>query len=357
MTVKKIFKIILKTVGIIVSTVIVLFILLLAYIWYDLRRETEVKLQESSDGKKFILPVEIKGNTYNFLWDTGSDFSLIDYKLAEELGYRGDGSKWGEITTLKRIVEDSVRHHKFNISIGDLSISTNFILDGYHRYLVPNNHPDSIYNSPYNKDSSVGIIGQDIISRYRWLFNFKERSVKFSKSEIEVPLMDNDSIFRLNMLSSREPHTKLLVNQKDTFMFKFDTGNEVTLSHNESKMFPIIELSDSLFHFIRDSHIGGSFFYNETNGNLLGVFLDSLKINNLKVTNLSLGGSYGFAGRDSNYITGNFPLRFRQMYYDPYNKEISFYISPQDSSFVYQGTSEEKFINSFKAIAKEKQEK
>lgn len=63
------------------------------------------------------------------------------------------------------------------------------------------------------------------------------------------------------------------------------------------------------------------------------------------MTLVATGGNGYHHDKTRNFITANFALHFRQMYYNPKKKEISFYVSPQDSTFVYRGQEEREFLD------------
>ena len=316
---------------------------LLVWFHFFIKQETEIDLMVIEPKRPFIIPVEIDGKTYPFVWDTGAEMSNIKPSLAHELGYYGKNYGLGKLKGVKTILTDSFYYDIIPIRLGDIDLKEYMCLLDYER--MSPNRPIL----PYDSAKYVGYIGQNIISKYHWLFNFKENKVKIYNYEKYMEEESDDDIFKLSFTGAH-PIAKLCINERDTFSFKFDTGYLVDINFSvngeEYETAPEFIFLDSLSNFIKkEEPYRMSFMANNSM-----LLFDTLQINEWIMNSILTGDNTEHFNRTENYITAYFAYRFRQMYYNPKEKEISFYISPQDSAFVYRGEAEKALFNQLKSL-------
>lgn len=323
--------------------------------YYLYRHEkTEINLLSSykDEYPYIIIPVEIEGEVLQFVWDTGMPESCIDYKIANRLGYQGSELGYREMMGVRSFVADTFAFDFLPVSLGSLYSRERFRLDGDRQYFPTKPDGSSLYDlAPF-----AGIIGQNIISKYYWLFNFKEKKVKISRAEIDLGDA-GESVLKFDSKTSKwnwsVPHVNLRINDRDTFRFVFDTGyalvQPVSFSDKELAIKSRFVFSDGLFDYVKQNPIKGGKTIEMKLENFHVLSLDSFRIDEKTIGPIVTGSNLHHQKQyPRNYITVFFAYSFREMYYNPVKKEIDFYFSPQDSNFVYQGEEEKLFFDFFK---------
>lgn len=337
------------TVGVVLGAVLIFLIL------FEVFSHKDTKIELITDNNRLIIPIEIEGKTYKFLWDTGAGYSLIDYKLAKNLSYKDEFSYYSETSTLYEVISDTVYMRKMDFKIGDINTDAYFALDGVNRYLIPPRDP-SIYTSFYDKEDFIGVIGQNIISKYNWVFDFPQKTVRVSNRTItDLPLKEDDDCFQMNYYMDSPntiPRVDLQINKSKTFKFTFDTGiNGLAITKNEADSIvlnPIFTFSKTLNSYHTESAKYAYGTMSLENGKGFLHLLDTMRVNDLELNTLSSVYDTSFIKyENTNYITASFARMFRVMYYNPSSKEIKFYVSPQDSIHENRNIDERMLINKY----------
>lgn len=331
-----------------------LFLLLFcSVIWYCFfyKQESEIGLVATDEtSNPFIIPVEIDGMTYRFLWDTGSYYSFIDHELIADTKYRAKLEHF-ELATYNEIVSDTLAYAKLTIGLGELSVKADFILDGYKRYIVTEtiNSDDAAYDT----ERCVGIIGQNIISKYHWLFDFEGKTVRINNFGFSTD-GDQDNVFKMSFdLATTIPSVNLEVDDLGKQSFIFDTGyhgkRSVYFSDSQYDVYSGFSFSDDLIIELQQVRTVQPEVL-KVNRATLNLLFDTIQINDKIFAPVVISRNNFNPKSSYNFITANFSRRFRSMYYDSGNKEISFYTSPQDSSFTSRGKEEKQLFELVKNL-------
>lgn len=335
------------------TVVIVLGVVLLFIILLEVFSRKDTKIELITNKNRFVIPIEIEGKTYKFLWDTGADYSYIDYKLAKNLSYKDENSYYAKNSTLYEVISDTIYRRKMNFKIGDINTDDYFALDGVNRYLFPSG--DSLLKTSFYDDGEfVGFIGQNIISKYHWVFDFPQKTVRVSNRPItDLPLKEDDDCFQMNYYVDSPntiPQVDLQINKSKTFKFAFDTGIDgfaITKNETDSIVFnPIFAFSQSLNSYHAESTKHSYTRMSLENGKGYLYLLDTMRVNDLELNTFSSIYDTSFI-KDNNYITAAFTHMFRVMYYNPSSQEIKFYASPQDSIHENRNIDERMLINKY----------
>lgn len=207
-----------------------------------------------------ILPVEINGITKNFLFDTGSDFNLIQRdtirgKTTKVSGATNRSMKLGnEIITLK---------------ISDIEFVNTYALSGNLTGLkeqVPN---------------FGGLIGQSIISKANWLIDYPNKRIEISDKHLI------DSTFKTLKIKRADgaPYISLSIDGEEY---------EALIDLGSSSAFAVPEGSELAEHILnkydfqdkeREIYsIGGLKNTKEKTGRITTVFLDGFEFKNVETT-------------------------------------------------------------------------
>lgn len=167
----------------------------------------------------FFVDVQIEGETYNFLFDSGAPM-VISKELAEK--YDCKVLKNGKITDS----QDRVRYQPYvklpDILIGDRVFSN---LAG----IAADLKASAILNC-LNID---GIIGANAMSLQYWDFSVADSTLKVSRTKDHWPA-GKKYVIPFGMKSTKTPVITLKVNNTDVSRITFDTGSGGILSFNQS---------------------------------------------------------------------------------------------------------------------------
>ena len=296
------------------SVGIILFVLLIGILLYIQMTPTHISLLPNEDKPEIVVPIEIKDSTYYFLWDTGSTFSFMEYDLAVELGLVTNQEKvYKNLAAMHEMIADSFNIINSHFYLGDLWHSNHFY----------SNERDIYYElSPDLKEDIKGIIGQNIISRFNWLFDFTQNQALVSRKQIAF---NRDSVNILNLpfeTSRKTPYLNLKLNNAFEKEFYLDTGCRLVFPFDnleDYKLYPSFVMhSDSInLSMIQNKTIlfasGGGISYQFAE-------FDTICINNLELHNIAMMYRSQFLER--NYITANFLFQFDKMYYNSTDNEI-----------------------------------
>ncbi len=261
---------------------------------------------------RLAIPLEINGNTYFFLWDTGSSISFIHNSLASTLELNTNKELYlNRMYTMREIRLDTFQVENINFKLGDFRLNTDFFLD------------DKGYMAPKEADPTIkGVIGQDIISRFHWLFNLKTSQVIVSKKSIpfESEATTLNLPFVLDSLGA--PIINLKLDSMDCKAFEFDTG--ARRSFHPTDRFPVcpsLILSEGLNGFSPLENYFAIAAEEEKNKLERVILCDSICINDFQLKNISVTEEKKLR-ENQNYITVNLVFQFDEMYYNPEDKEI-----------------------------------
>ncbi len=194
------------------------------------------------DRNLFFVDVEIEGETYNFLFDSGAPM-VISQELAEK--YQCKVLRTSNI----RDSQNQVRKQDYvllpDLQIGDRVFSG---LAGLSSDLKAS----AILNC-LNLD---GIIGANAMAMQYWDFSVADSIMRISKTKAHWP-EGKKYVFHFAMKSTRTPLIKLKVNNTDVSGITFDTGSSGILSFNK-KMSSSFKAEEA--HFSAYGYLSGGLF-------------------------------------------------------------------------------------------------
>ncbi|GLR17323.1 hypothetical protein GCM10007940_19380 [Portibacter lacus] len=214
-----------------------------------------------------LIQVEIQGNEYTFLLDTGAP-NVISQELADEISYEKGVSidikdSQGEKKKQKSVMIDNIR-------IGDIDFAnTGAIIIDYG---------DVFEMKCMGFD---GIIGANLMSKLTWEIDYKNSTVSFSdiKHHFDVPA-DAEVIPFVPKAIQRTPVIQILVNEAVFDKVTFDTGANGAINLRKDKADQVVkELAGFDLHGNLSAGIYGSGAHSVEK---YGV-VDSLKIGSLEL--------------------------------------------------------------------------
>ncbi len=153
-----------------------------------------------------VLPIEIKGNVFHFLWDTGSSHSSISQKAVDRIEMDSTSEKKdfdslsSEKTKLQFCLETA------SLKLGDFEIKQSLLINN-------------------NVQDVDGILGGDIIGMYSWLIDFEKDSVIISEKKQTIQIGAKEQRYELELISSETiPYCKVTINDTIQERFLFNSG-------------------------------------------------------------------------------------------------------------------------------------
>ena len=180
------------------------------------RREVTVPYTIDSLGLMH-LPVTIAGEEFGFIFDTGSDRGMLNYRIMQKYGISPATKSRTNIYTYGGPFNDTIYQANKEFSIGGLRFdSASFDLDHYNRSFGL----EAMIGEDYN-----GILGVKEIQTKNWLFNLKKRRVTISDKAIDEGRIDGSLSLCLDINpDSMVTYTNVLLNDSLKVPFLFDTG-------------------------------------------------------------------------------------------------------------------------------------
>ncbi|MGL4805607.1 MAG: aspartyl protease family protein [Bacteroidales bacterium] len=301
---------------------------------------------------RILVPVMINGVPCNFVWDTGSDKSLISKSLTEKCAVVSSGKTQLNGIYVRKAQQLMHISEPVQFSVGDHNLDISFLMVDYD------------FRVDYDSVVIDGIIGQDIISQYQWLFDLENNTLEVSNREIGV---HDKADLTLNITSKEIAENNIIykyagilsINDSLKVVSFFDTGmnGKMLQSPRQSETYIstdlLIAIPDST-HYERITDIisvaaPSSFLLGNSNykGKNLGIeafIADSIMLNDLpSATFLITPEIDKYHKVPVVYVTANLMRRFGKMYYDPTSSKVEFFKSPNIDSKFYSGESIREF--------------
>lgn len=299
-----------------------------------------------------ILPIEIKGKVFHFLWDTGSSHSSISQQAVDSIEMDSTSQK-KEFNSLNSGKNKSQSlFEKASLKLGDFEIKQSLQIK--------------------DKNQEVdGILGEDIIGKYSWSFDFLKDSVTISKKKQTIQIGAMEQLYELELITSEtSPYCKITINDTIQDRFLFNSGclgigvdkeylvpdlffalwdnTDLDSVHNYLKSYSNkISERISLYsggrefkgYFLKDVKTGGYL----TPTSFVVIQIDS-SFRKARPSELSFGTKKEIRG--IGVITCGFMRRFDRVYFDPKHKKFSLIKSSEQPDRVTESINGVlKFIN------------
>lgn len=208
-----------------------------------------------------VIPVEINGDSKNFLFDTGADITMVQRDTV-----KGKTTKINGATNRKMKVGNEIVK---SIKIGDVEFIDTYTMNGDFVGLkeqIPN---------------FGGLIGQPIIRKANWLINYPQKTIELSNQN----LIDNTFTILKVKTKHGLPYVTLSINGEN-FTALIDLGSSSALSIPEDSKLAKTILENYVFNDNeRDIYtIGGLQKTKEKTGEIATVFLDEFEFKNIPAT-------------------------------------------------------------------------
>lgn len=334
-----------KSILISITILAIGFITLIYKPWRLIGREVTV-VEIGQLKNRILVPVEINGHQCLFLWDTGADYSMVSQTTSKKCGVEASGEQTaGTMYTdkIERVFEVS---KPILLSFGRVKLNTSLTMNPYSLRL----DMDSV--------AIDGILGQDVISRLYWQFDFDTNTAIISNKDIHID-QNPDFTFTLfrdfnsHKIVNARPYGGLSFNDSLQIGTLFDSGMNGQIFNSPADSLKYIS-TDLLVAMPDSLQIGllkkiiecqkkppiqltGS----RTEGGksvLLTLVADSLRLNDKAPAMYLITPEVNdFHKIPMIIITANFMRRFGRMYYDPFDRKIEFYKSPKVDGNIYSG--------------------
>lgn len=273
-----------------------------------------------------IIPVTINGKTFKFLFDTGTDETLINSTAASQLNIKPVNKKLCEINSPSASIIDTVHYLNSELYIQGMSFSTSALC--IDRLNVS-------FSERTDYKGYDGILGNRDIKKKNWLFDIENKC--FMLSDITESLLpfakEYDQVLELKM---NDNYTNIRLEDSVNQTFLFDTG----WGHNI-----IFNYDDTGYTFYADFAFRDSFIAdlrNRVNFEDKYILMKSFGLNDTIMKYLSATKNVSNVIK-SNIIAAPFLRRFKYMLYDSKNQKICLFRSAK--GYGYKGDKEKELLD------------
>lgn len=272
-----------------------------------------VGLKRPKGASGLYCPVSINGHVFNFIIDTGSTCTIINYPKAQEAGISVTDSCIEKLTTAKELWSGMLYSSQAEIEIGNTAMPCRLIIDNYK---------SKVFEDVVWKDID-GVLGMDVMAHLNWMIDLKKDSLWLSVHRLPAPVaMAPDFVVEVigNWAYAYMACTDSIVRK-----FLFDTGFKGVDEILDYNIVTSLVVQDSVFKELYGKDKSNIYLSIE---NRVYMFHRTLKMQNLKI-------SYGVSSnRDVYYnpeedragiITSGFLDYFGYMAYDKEKKRIYLY--------------------------------
>lgn len=234
-----------------------------------------------------FLPVEIAGQTYNFIFDTGADATVIDQRIARAIDYK---------KRYERNVNDSGKRRRKleyieipSIKIGDINFQkTGAIISDL-----------SIINEVLGCYNIHGIIGSNLMRKAKWQIDYAQERITVSDQIIR--LKPNRNAYTYNMKSGKIGNGILRVNINGVASnFKIDTGFAGFIKAGPKVLSTILSNTND-FEIVTLNGITGAGLFGKNIGEKQFGYAENCSIGDLEMS----GKVIEFRAK-GNQLTGNY---------------------------------------------------
>lgn len=179
--------------------------------------KSEATISYTEENGLIWLPVTIEGQVYKFIFDTGSNYNTMNYRVVQKHGIQPTLKGLRNHYSHGGVFRDTVYYVRKRISMGGVKVDDMlFDLDHYNRSFGL----EKMIGEDYH-----GIIGIDIIKTKNWLFDFKKKTVTISDKAIDESRTGDvpDLCFEVNP-DSALTFADVLLNDSLRVDFLLDTG-------------------------------------------------------------------------------------------------------------------------------------
>ena len=285
---------------------------------------------EVDDNLKIFVPVTINGKTFRFLFDTGTNETLINYETAKQLDMTSVDHRLCELNSPDTFFVDSVYYLNSELFIQGMSFSKSALcLDKFN----------ISFSRSANYEGYDGILGNRDIKKKNWLFDFKNKKVTLSDTmdALSPFINEYDQVLELKINDDYSAlHVDMCVEDSVCCTFLFDTGWGTLIELNNEKdnykFYSDFAFRDSFIVHLSDR----IHFPNQA------VLLQTFKMNDMLFKHLSASVNLSNIIKE-NVIAVPFLRRFEFMLYDSDNQKICLFYSEKGHG--YKGNKEAEIID------------
>ncbi len=285
---------------------------------------------EEDDNFKIFIPVTIKGKTFKFLFDTGTNETTINYATASRVNIISTNQRLCELHSPDTFFIDSVYYVNCELSIQGMKFSTSVLcLDKYN----------VSFSKSVNYEGYDGVLGNRDIKKKSWLFDFKNKCFTLSDKTVNLSsfIEEQAQVLELKINNNYSNlYVDICLEDSVRHTFLFDTGwskrIELNYEGDDYIFYSDFAFRDSFVRYLTDR----IYFPKQS------VLLQTIKINGMLVKGLTADINSSNIIKE-NIIAAPFLRRFRYMLYDSNNQTISLFCA--EDEYDYKGNEEKKLID------------
>lgn len=183
-----------------------------------------------------FIDVKINNKTYNFLFDTGAEFNVIDEDIFKELQYKtiSKGKASGNSFSTQKV--KSIEIPKISLSNVDF-VNTSAI----------------VLNLPFKKHYGCfevnGIIGNNLMRKANWQIDYKNKVIRITDDLKNVKISEKAVPIKMNAKTAGNIYLDIGINGVFS-KFTFDTGSNWSIT-TSSKKFQSFQDKNKKLEFLK----------------------------------------------------------------------------------------------------------
>lgn len=189
--------------------------------------------------KHIFIDVTINGKIYNFLFDTGFDFTAIDLKYVQDLEYKKVTKKSGSGSSFKKHKIQFVEIPKVEISdiafsgIGAALLDLSFINENY----------------PCSEHPVAGVIGANLMHHANWKIDYAHQLIKFSDDFKHFDIPESSKIIDMLSKGWGSKRVEVVINGiSKEFILDTGSGGRITTGVD---FFEVLKANDAQVEYER----------------------------------------------------------------------------------------------------------
>lgn len=281
---------------------IVYFVLLIFLVGCS-QQPHQVLLHTLKEDPRLFCPVTINGLTFNFLLDTGSDQTIIDYSRASKAGLLPTDSCLQSIDLLDRTWKDSLYKADINLKIANMSFRNKIVLDNYKTSLFDFKHYD-------------GVLGMDILSQISWIIDLEKNMLLLYACKVNIPkdvtidlALEADNLIYVDIVLGGSIQKVML-----------DTGCPIPLCIGDYEFLPELALTNDLLNQCKKDTVRMVFIEVE---NRFLMLYDNLEIGKINLPYALMDNALrNNSSGDKAFLTKSMLDHFDYMIYDMQKEQV-----------------------------------
>lgn len=233
-----------------------------------------------------LVDVVINGKTFNFVFDTGAELSVIGRHIADEIDYKVIASSKIKATKKSEQKVEFIEIPK--ISFADVGFENTGAI------IADIAHFDEIFGC----HTIDGIIGNNLMRKSSWQIDYKNQKIRFSDNVEKLDVSKNASEITMDAGEIRNVYLDVTIDGVSS-EFIFDTGYSGKIKA-DSSFFNLLVAKNKDLEYSTETGIAHS----DINGNITGQTFNTM-VKSIDVEGIVMSNQVISLAGNNNYLVGN----------------------------------------------------